>query len=448
MRYYRNLEKIAVVILMIALATPVFSEEIQEHKLKNGLRVLTLEDHSSPIVAFNIWYRVGSRNEKTGTTGISHLLEHMMFKGSKNFPDGIHSRLIAEAGGYDNAMTFTDFTGYYSVLPSDKIELAMQLESDRMTGLNVYDDDLQSEREVVIEERRLRTDNSTFGIILELLWATAFQAHSYHNQVIGWMTDIEHITRDDLYNHYRTYYAPNNGTIIVVGDFETESTVKMIKKYFEKLPAQKLPKPYEAVEPEQKGERRVKHHMVTQMPIVVSGYKIPGKGHPDYYPLSVISYILSGGESSRVYKKLVYEDRSALFAGGFADARRDYGLFLTYAAVQPGHELESVEKSLNEELEKLKTELVSDRELEKAKNQLEAQSVFSLESNDDKSVAIGQAEFLQLDYRLYTEAPGKIRAVSKEQIMEVAKKYFQEDKRNVVMLLPEVSEPVSETNER
>ncbi len=434
-------------ILLLSSAISIQAEEIKEHVLKNGLRVLTLEDHSSPIVAFNIWYSVGSRNEKTGTTGISHLLEHMMFKGSDKFPEGAHSRLITQNGGYDNAMTSTDFTGYHCVLPSDKLELAMQLESDRMTGLNVYDEELQSEREVVIEERRYRTDNSIFGTVLEQLWAVAFQAHSYHSQVIGWMSDIRQITRDNLYNHYKTYYAPNNGTIIIAGDFDTDDTLKMVKKYFEKLKPQELPQPYECVEPEQKGERRVRHHMITQMPVVVTGYKIPGKGHEDYYPLSVISYILSTGESSRIYRKLVYEDRSALFAGGWADARRDYGLFLTYAAIQPGHALETVENSLNEELEKLKTEFVTDRELEKAKNQLEAQSIFSLESNEDKSVAIGTAEFLQLDYKLYTEAPGKIREVTKERIMEVAKKYFGKDQRNVVMLLPEEMENTSGNTE-
>ncbi len=436
----KKTHKLLIIILLITFGFFANAGEIQKHSLENGMTVFTLEDHSSPIVTFQVWYEVGSKNEPAGATGMSHLLEHMMFKGSKNYGPEEHSRLIAQNGGYDNAFTTSDFTGYYSVLPSDKLELALKLEADRMQNLLLNKEALKSERKVVMEERRYRTDNRNMGKINEQIWALSYQAHPYHHPTVGWMSDLEDISREEINNYYEQYYSPNNSTVIVVGDFETEKVKKLIKDYFGSMSAQPEPDRVNTREPKQRGERRLTYHKSTQTPYIVAGYHIPGKGHKDYYTLKVISALLSKGESSRLYKKLVYKDQSALFAGGWTGAREDHGLFLLYAAVKPGHTVKEVEKSLYEEVKKLKNKPVDKKELQKVKNQLQSENVFSLESIDGKASAVGRALLQSGDYRLYNKAPEKIKAVSREDIQKTAKKYFKKNTRNVVILKSKESE--------
>ncbi len=428
----------AIAVLLLAGSLAAMQEwPVQKHTLKNGLTILTLEDKSTPAISFHVWYHVGSKNERPGITGISHLFEHMMFKGSKNFADKEHDRLVQMNGGLINAYTTNDMTVYHQEIGKDQLELVARLEADRMQYLTITDKQLASERQVVLEERNERIDNSPFGDVLEQLMGNIFLAHPYSWMTIGWRKDVENITLQNCLDYYGTYYNPANATVVIVGDFDTPTAVKLIEKYFGKIPANtNIPRPIYN-EPQQRGERRINYHKSSQLPVFIAGYQAPAAGHPDSYTLDVLSAILSGGESSRAYQRLVYKDQIALAAGGQYQAMEQAGVFFAYGFMQPGKTTADGEKALYEEIEKLKNEPVSPEELQKAKNQIEARFYMGNQSNDAKANQLGYYQTILGDYKTMFAESDKYNAVTAEDIMRVAKEYLSDRSRTVVTVIQE-----------
>ena len=425
-------------VLSLLLSSAVFGQtmNVTEKVLPNGLKVLLKEDHKSPVATFQVWYKVGSRNERLGTTGISHLLEHMMFKGTAKHGPKTFSQTVMRNGGNDNAFTGKDYTAYFENFSADRIDISLDLESDRMQNLLIEQNAFQSEREVVKEERRMRTEDDPTSAMVEEMMATAFMAHPYQWPVIGWMADINNITREDLFIHYRAYYAPNNATIVVAGDFDAKALLPKIEKYFGRIPSQPAPPSVGAVEPKQQGERRVTVRRPAELPAVFAGYHAPDIKSPDTYALEVLQGILSSGKSSRLYRSLVYDQQIALYAGGdYDNIANDPNLFYVYAGVMPGKTTDEVEKALYAEIEKLKTVPVADDELQKAKNQIESSFIMGQDSIFYQAMLIGQYESVA-GWRLLEKYVGNIRTVTKDDIMRVAKEYFSEDNRTVGILVP------------
>lgn len=410
---------------------------VQEHKLQNGLKILTLEDHSAPVVSFQMWVHTGSKNERPGITGISHLFEHMMFKGSKKYGPEEHANIVKRNGGRMNAFTSEDVTVFFENVVPDKLELIISLEAERLANLNIREGTLTSEREVVKEERRYRVDEDNFGLLYEHLHATAFEAHPYSWSVVGWMSDLDAIDVEDCMEYYRVNYAPNNVTVVIVGDFHTPDAVESVEKYYGKIPAQEAPYPVSTLEPPQKGERIAYVKRQAQLPMLLAGYHVPAFNHEDYYPLQVLQKIMSDGRSSRLYKELVYEAQIALYAGGGLLETEDPGLFYFYLGMNPGYDLEDGKAMLFKEVERFSTEPVSDRELQKAKNQLEADFIFGMQTNMRKALNLGDYEVRGGDYNLLFGAAEKYQAVTADDIMRIAKKYLVEDNRTTIILVPE-----------
>ncbi len=422
-------------LLLFSIASEV-AGEVFEATLKNGLKVLLKEDHRAPIATFQVWYKVGSKTEGPGITGASHLLEHMMFKGTARYSPMQFARIVQKNGGWSNAFTGKDYTAYYENIAADRLELVIELEADRMQNLLLDQKEFQAELGVVQEERRLRIEDDPISLLREEMLASAFKAHPYRQPVIGWMSDLERFTREDLYRFYKTYYVPNNATIVAVGDFDQFEILKKIEKHFGPIPPGPDPPRLRTVEPEQKGERRLLLRKEAELPFIYIAYHTPSQTHPDRFALEVLSAILSEGKSSRLYKGLVYEKQIALYAGAdYSWIHTDPNLFYFYASVLPGRTGEEVEKAIYAEIERLKGEPVSDRELQKAKNQIEAFFVLSQDSIFFQGEILGMLESVG-DWRLWeTYLPG-IRAVTKEDIMRVARKYFSEDNRTVAILSP------------
>ena len=409
---------------------------VTEKVFPNGLKVLLKEEHKAPVVTFQVWYRVGSRNECLGKTGLSHMLEHMMFKGTKKYGPKTFSQMVQRNGGNDNAFTSHDYTAYFENFAADRIALSLELESDRMQNLLLDPKAFLSERNVVKEERRMRTEDDPVNAMVEQMMSVAFSAHPYQWPVIGWMADIENYTREDLVKHYRTYYVPNNATIVVVGDFDSHTLLAEIEKAFGKIPrGPDVPK-VTAVEPMHDGERRVMVKRQAEISAVFAGYTVPTIQHHDSYALEVLHGILASGKSSRLYKSLVYEKQLALYAGGdYDNVSVDPNLFYVYAGVLPGKTAEDVEKALFAEIDNFKNEPVTDEELLKAKNQVEASFIMDQDSIFYQAMQLGQFESVAT-WRLLENYPDNIRAVKKEDIMRVAKAYLTEDNRTVGILVP------------
>ncbi len=414
------------------------ARDIRKTILNNGLEIVTLEDHRAPIFVFQIWYRVGARNEGIGKTGVSHLLEHMMFKGTERYAKGELSRIVARNGGNENAFTSEDYTAYFEKLSSDRLYLSLELESDRMVNLILDPAEVLLERDVVAEERRLRTEDDPSSQLIEEMNAMAFKVHPYRSPVIGWMNDIRSLTRDDLYTYYKTYYIPNNAIIVVVGDFDTEGIISEIKRYFGKIPRGKDPSSLNVIEPEQMGERRIYLQKEAEIPYIFIGYHTPNFKDPDVYPLEVLSNILFSGKSSRLYKNLVYEKEAALFAdGGYENLKADPGLFSIYVGLRPGRGIEEVEEMIYHELEEIRKGAVSEKELQKAKNQIEAEFIFSQDSLFYQAMLIGIAETIGAGYEYLDRFTDNIRNVTIEDIRRVTEKYLVKRNRTVGILIPE-----------
>jgi predicted Zn-dependent peptidase len=411
--------------------------EVQRHVLSNGLVVLLHEDHTVPALTFWQWYRVGSRNERPGITGISHYFEHMMFNGSKNVPPKEYDRILESNGGYSNAFTDRDMTAYFEDLASDRLEVALRLDSDRMTELTLDPKVLESEIGVVKEERRLRTDNDIFGMLDEQLWAVAFNASPYRSPVLGWMGDLERMERQDLVEYFRTYYAPNNCILVLAGDFESASALALIKRYFEGIPRQTPPLPPVDSEPEQRGERRVDVHYPAEQVTFMVGWKAPPASSRDYAVLDVIASILSDGESSRLHQALVYEKQLALFAGTSYQAMLGPTLFQAYVQLRPGKAGDEGLAAMDEVIARLVEQGPTEKELQKAKNLLEAQFVKSLKTNNGIGQQLGFHEHVFGDYNEMFRAVDRYRAVTAEDCRRVARTVFDANRRTVSMLVPE-----------
>ncbi|RJP73687.1 MAG: insulinase family protein [Candidatus Zixiibacteriota bacterium] len=416
---------------------------VSEHILPNGLRILAWEDHSAPVVSYQVWFNVGSRNERPGITGISHLFEHMMFKGSKKYGPEEHANIVQAQGGRLNAFTSNDMTVYYENIASDKLELVVAMEAERQANLAITAENLASEREVVKEERRMRTDNNVFGDVVEQLMANAYTAHPYQWPIVGWMSDLNAITLEDCREYHRIHYAPNNATVVIVGDFKTEDAVKTVEKYYGAIPAQEPPPEVATVEPPQRGERRVYLHRRAQLPMLFGGYHIPEMAHEDMPALAVAQKILSDGESSRIYRKMVYEDQIALYAGGAADEAKDPSLFYAYCGMAIGHDIEAGEKALFGIIEGMAQNPPTPEELQKAKNQLEADFILAMQTNSRKANNLGMYQTVAGDWRLLFEIPSKYQAVTAEKVAEVVGKYFVPTNRTTVILIPE-NEPMGQ----
>ena len=411
---------------------------VEKFVLDNGLTVLISEDHSAPVVTLQIWFHVGSKNERPGITGISHLCEHMWFRGTEKYGPEEHSKIIQANGGIDNAGTSFDYTMYWEKLSSDKLKLALELEEERLKRLRPTDDNYLSERDVVAEERRMAIDNSPYGAVFEQLLNSAYTAHPYHWHILGYMSDIRNTTVADLKEHYRTYYVPTNATVVVAGDVKPKEAMKLINDHLGDIPYQPPPEQVRTVEPEQKGERISYIHKIGQMPAFAAGYHIPEFGHDDIYPLTVAARILFKGESSRLYQKMIYQDQSALAVFGDCLALEDPGLFFTFAIMQPGHTAEQGQQSLFEQIDRLKQEPVDPAELAKAKNQLEAEFIFGLQSVSDKGNQVGYYQTILGDYTMLFDEAAKYQSVTAEDVMRVAKEYFDERNRTVAVLVPEM----------
>jgi zinc protease len=413
------------------------ASEPQEYILSNGMKVLLVEVPKAPVATVQIWYKVGSRNEVMGRAGLSHMLEHMMFKGTAKYPKGSFSRLIRKNGGMDNAFTSQDFTAYFENLAADRVELALEMEADRMQGLILDQNELKTEREVVKEERRLRSEDDPQGALVETLFAQAYLSHPYHWPVIGWFGDLDAMTLDDLQRHYDTFYSPNNATLLVVGDIKAESLLPTIKQLFEPIPRGPEPKPVMTMEAEQKGERRFLLKREAQVPFVMMGYRVPNYTSEDSYALDVLESILSRGKSSRLYQSLVYDQKLSLAVGAeYGLMQADPGLFYFYALVSPGQKVETVEEALHKEIMRLQSDPPTDLELQRAKNQVEAARWFEQDSNFRHAMLLGQAETVGAGWRKVDQFLDRIRAVTAKDVQRVARQYLNEDTRTVGTLIP------------
>ena len=423
-------------LLFSTISEAGLKENVFETVLPNGLKVILLENHKAPLVTFQVWYRVGSRNEAWGKTGLSHMLEHMMFKGTEKVGPEDFSKIIQENGGNDNAFTSRDYTAYFENISADRSQVSIDLESDRMQNLLLREEDFRTERMVVMEERRLRTEDNPQANLQEHMEATAFLTSPYHWPTIGWKEDIEGFTLEDLKAHYRTYYNPVNAILIVVGDFKRQELLPKIEKAFGSIPKGIAPSQEKDVDPTQTGQRRVFMKKEAQLPYIVMGYHVPNLREQDSYALEVIASLLSAGKSSRLYQSLVREKRLVLSVDADQSLlSRDPGLFYLSAELLPGKEVAEVEKALDQEVERLKKEFVGAHELEKAKNQIEASFIFGQDSLFYQGLLLAQHE-IALTWRAIDNYLPSVRKVSPEEIQRVAKKYLIPDNRTVGILIP------------
>lgn len=411
-------------------------EKPSEFTLENGLKVILLENHKAPVVTFQVWHRVGSRNEAWQKTGLSHMLEHMMFKGTAKVSGPDFSRTVQENGGNYNAFTSTDYTAYFETMSADRIGVAISLEADRMHNLVLREEDFRTERMVIMEERRQRTDDSPKAYLVEQLHAAAFVEQPYHWPIVGWMNDIERLRLEDVRAHYERYYSPANTFIVAVGDFKTGEMLAKIKAAFGSYPAGTAVPRTRFTDPPQTGERRITVKREAKLPVIVQAYKVPGISDPDSYVLDLIEGVLSSGKSSRLYRRLVREDKIALSVdAGNPLLSIDPDLFMISAECLPGRTAEEAEKAINDEIAKLKTEPLGERELAKAKNQIEAGFVFSQDSLFSQARLLASYEAAQ-DWRALDIYLPEIRKITPADIMRVAKKYFNPETRTTAVLVP------------
>jgi len=408
--------------------------QVYEYKLDNGLKVLIYEDHFAPVVATQVHYRVGSYNEIQGKTGVSHLLEHMSFRGTKKYGPKEYDRIIDEAGGEENAFTSTHQTVYWANLYKDRYEIELMMEADRMQNLLINENEFIPEKGVVMEERRLG-ENDPYGNLFETLDLMTFIYHPYRNPVIGYMSDIENISRDDVYNWYKKYYNPANAIVVISGDVNREEAIKLVKKYYGKIKGTQV-KEIEYSEPPQNGERRFKLFKDVNSPALAINYHTVKINHPDAYALDVINKILSYGKSSRFEKILVQEKGMAVNLEGYHSASEYGGTFFIFGIPQKDISLEKLELEIYTELEKLKKGNITDREIEKAKNQTFAQFVFRQDSPTGIGFTLGHWEIIGGGWQNINIYPEKILSVAKDDIVRVANQYFTEDNRTVGYLLP------------
>jgi len=407
--------------------------------LKNGLKVILMEDHSVPVISRWTFYRVGSENEHPGITGISHFMEHMMFNGSAKYGPKEFDRVLESNGGFSNAFTNEDMTAYYEDFASSVLELAIDLDSDRMKSLALDPKYVVSEMDVVKEERRLSVDNSVEGAMYEELGALAYKAHPYGWPVLGWMSDLEKITRQDAVDYFRTHYAPNNAILIIVGDFDTKKALALVHEYYDDVPAQTPPEPVRTVEPEQQGERRAEVHKAAEMPAILIGHHICDVKSNDIYPLDVLQYVLSEGESSRLYARLVRDLGIAVDVGASAGWQLAPALFTIRIKVKPEKTSAECEAAVYDILNDIAANGITAAELAKAQNQIAANFYRSMQTVNGKAGKIGTYEIYFGDFNEILKVQDRYRAVTIDDVKRMAGTYFSPRNRNVVTLVPETS---------
>jgi zinc protease len=412
-------------------------EEVFEARLANGLQVLLLPDRKAAVVTIQVWYKVGSRNEPYGQSGLAHLTEHLMFRGTEKVGPKQYSRTIQKYGGQDNAFTSRDHTVYFENLASDHLMVALELEADRMTALKVDEEKFSTEKKVVQEERRLRVKDDPSATLFEEVVSTAFKSHPYRWPVTGWMEDLERLRREDFLAFYRTYYQPANAVLVVVGDIEKETVLPLIKKTFGRVP-QGPPLPVsEFKESPQEADKRITlHRREAQLPYVLLAYHVPSFPHPDAFALEVMSQILAGGKSSRLVQKMVYQEQKALDVGAdYPFLSRDPFLFFFYAQAMPGQSPEQIEARLYQELEEWKKSPPTQEEIKKAKNQIEAGFIFSQDSIFNRGKILGKYQSLGT-WKGLEEYLSGIRKVSREDLLRVYQTYIEGKKKTIGILIP------------
>ena len=408
--------------------------DFKETTLKNGLRVITVEYRTAPVIAINVTYDVGSRNERQGRTGFAHLFEHMMFKGSENIGNGEHFTLVFNNGGTMNGTTNEDRTNYFEALPANQLDLAIFLEADRMKSLAITKENLDNQRNAVQEERRLGVDNVAYGKSSEIQQGLLYDNFAYKHTVIGSMEDLNAASVEDVTQFFKTYYAPNNAVLTLVGDFKTEDALAKIRKNFESIPRQPNPPAVDMTEPEQKAERRATvEDALARLPQVDIAFKTVQGNTPDFYALQVLSSALQSGQSSRLYQKLVKEREMATSVGGFADEKRGTGALYISATYKPNMKTEDIEAAIYDEIARIQREGIADWEIQKAKNATRRNYISSLLSSLSRANTIGQYAVYYNDPNLINTRLDKVNAVTKEDVMRVANNYLKPTNRTVVV---------------
>ncbi len=410
------------------------AERARVTTLPNGLTVLTLVDESTPVVSFQVWVRAGSGDEAK-YTGIAHLFEHMMFRGSKNLPPEAHSKFIEARGGRVNAYTSRDVTVYFADISREHLPLVIELEAERLRNLDISEESLASERQVVLEERRLRTEDSPQGRAFEALFALAFQAHPYRHPTIGWRSDVEEVTVRACQEFFDRNYAANNLVVAIAGDFDEEETLRLVREQFGPLARREPPVRNPTREPEQSGERRAVVHFPVASPVFAVAWQAPATGHEDAAALDVASTVLSSGRSSRLYRRLVYSDALALSASAYYWELSRGGVVYGFSGVRPGTEIEDVEAAFFQEIERLGREGVSEEELGKAKRKLEVSLLGDLATSHSQASRLGSDTVAFGRVRPLSERLSSIRDVTAEDVTRVVATYLTPHKRNVVYVL-------------
>ena len=413
-----------------------------EYKLKNGMKVIVKEDHRAPVVVSQVWYKVGSSYENDGITGISHMLEHMMFKGTKKHPAGEFSRIIAANGGQENAFTGRDYTAYFQSLEKSRLKISFELEADRMHNLLLPDAEFKKERQVVAEERRLRTEDNPQALTSEQFHAAAFTTGPYHHPVIGWMDDIAHYTDADVRAWYRKWYAPNNATLVVVGDVDPQHVLALAKKYFGPVKPHAIPTLKPRHDIAQTGPREITVKAPAELPYLVMGYKVPvlrtAKQQWEPYALDVLSGILDGGDSARLTRNLIRGSQVAASASAGYDIYERYNSLLELDGTPaPGHTIKELRQALEKQVRQLRDAPVTAQELERVKAQVIASKVYQQDSVFYQAMQIGMLETVGLDWHLADEYVDRIRAITPEQVQKVAQKYLTGDHLTVAVLRPQ-----------
>ncbi len=421
-----------------------YREQVFSRTLENGLEMVLLPDHKAPVAVVQVWYRVGSRNELPGKTGLSHMLEHMMFKGTNRFGPEEYSRIIARQGGNENAFTSADATTYFAKLASDRLDILLELEADRMRGLSLRSDQFEPERQVVAEERRMRVDDDPISYLRESLTATAFATHPYRQPVIGWAPDIENWTLEDLQAHYDQFYQPGNAVVVAVGDFDPEVLAERIEHYFGHIPAGPPPPSMIIREQPPRGPRRIEVTRPAQLPFVMLSYPAPNLRNPDYAALEMLSVILSAGKSSRLRESLVREQEVALYAGAsYNPTSVDDRTFTFSAQAQPQKTAREVEASLIAEIEKIQQAPPTAEEMARARRQIEASFVFSQDSVFSRAMLLGRYAMAD-EWSGVDDYLAAIKAVTPAQVQKAAQLWLDPKKRTTGILHPETSAPASE----
>ena len=428
--------------MLLGLCAATAQAAITDVTLDNGMRVIVKEDRRAPVMVSQVWYRAGSVDEVNGTTGVAHVLEHMMFKGTKSVPPGEFSKRIAAAGGKENAFTSRDYTAYFQQMQKDRLELSMRLEADRMANLQISDELFSKEIQVVMEERRMRTDDKPQSVLYERLMAAAFQSHPYGRPIIGWMNDLENMTAEDARDWYERWYAPNNATLVVAGDVDADAVIALAKRHFGALPIRELPPRKPQQEPEQLGIKRMVVKAPAKVPYLLMAWHAPTlrdwQNDWEPYALQILAGVLDGNDSARLQKSLVKTQQIAASVGaGYDPVSRGPGMFMIDASPVEGKTVAELENAIRKELQKVQQEGISEAELKRVKAQVIAADVYQRDSLFFQAMQLGEYAKVGLPLEALEGRVDKLRSVTAEQVQAVARKWLHDDRLNLAELDPQ-----------